>query len=191
MALSARRSPRARLYSLVPRSSQCPSMVAVASASFISHSAFFLKIACASASRTALSNSKNISSDKNMFRAAAIRSASSWRRCSSIACCRANSSCFAFSAAASSSASCVKEVSDRIVFFAHETVNRNPGITSTMAKCINNFFRISSSFSFVICLTIFCVLCQKILYYLLPIPRDQSGSVCSPLRASNRLWSVP
>src|SRR5881296_2571252 len=58
-ALTARRSPRARLYSAVPRSSQWPSIVTVQVPYFLSRVAFSFSVCCASGDSSSLSNSKN------------------------------------------------------------------------------------------------------------------------------------
>src|SRR5688572_28810766 len=55
----ARRSPRARLYSGVPRSSQCPSMVTTQLEYFFSTSAFSAAVARPASSSSALSTPKN------------------------------------------------------------------------------------------------------------------------------------
>src|SRR5260370_21901593 len=58
-AATARRSPRARLYSAVPRSSQCPSIVMVQLAYFFNSAAFALSVVCPCALTSLLSSSKN------------------------------------------------------------------------------------------------------------------------------------
>src|SRR5687768_16750551 len=56
---SARRSPSARLYSAVPRSSQCPSIETIQVENCFSVSAFLVSAAWASLLISALSNAKN------------------------------------------------------------------------------------------------------------------------------------
>src|SRR5581483_4269577 len=58
-AATARRSPRARLYSAVPRSSQCPSIVTVQVGYCLMTAALASSTARASAVRSLLSKSKN------------------------------------------------------------------------------------------------------------------------------------
>src|SRR5688572_29749580 len=59
LTATARRSPRARLYSGVPRSSQCPSMVTTQLEYFFSTSAFSAAVARPASSSSALSTPKN------------------------------------------------------------------------------------------------------------------------------------
>src|SRR5438093_7123665 len=56
-AVTARRSPNARLYSAVPRSSQCPSMVTAQVGYFFSTAAFSSSVFCAAPESWLLSNS--------------------------------------------------------------------------------------------------------------------------------------
>src|SRR5262245_10857905 len=58
-AASARRSPNARLYSAVPRSSQCPSMVMIQAPYFLSTSALELRTDWPSDVTSELSYAKN------------------------------------------------------------------------------------------------------------------------------------
>ncbi len=139
LELKARLSPRARLYSLVPRSSQCPSMTTRALGFSLSHAAFARKISWASTDRLALSNSKRISSFSNISLALWILSLSSLS-CSSLSSSSRMAACLSCSLFLASSSALLRASSsditgsDSICFLPHEGAKKPTKIIRTRTR---------------------------------------------------------